>query len=972
MLSIILLLLVGYFIYKVFGDNNETKNEQAQTSTAQQLEHRNYEWAVFIAKYAQTAKNKSQKELVAKMLADIQALGLPIPGEVADTSSSIPAPTPYAQAYSNTVSAPSSAATSSTSIRPSSAATAQIQLDNASLLLYFGAFLFVASAGLFVAFGALPGMLKTALVAFVSLVMYAGGIWIYRNKSKLRQAAIAFAGIGLAIAPLIGLAVYTYVFDQSQGAVTWFMTSIFCLGLYLHALITFRSNLLSYIFIFTLLSLFESAIAIVAVPIYYFGWGLALVGLALTAFVRYSEKDDLGLSEAARSSASIFLPLSVFVSLAFVGSEGLLQLGVSTLLAGVYYLLEATRKDNIYAESSALTSQILFLISVSAITYDVTQSIIVVSLMLMGANILQMTAVFVKDKTALLWQNFASVIIASQFIVVLFSLENPILLLISTVTFMIFCLLIWWQQSRTEAYMLGIITLMVLPLILGQSVLKGNISGSTQLWFVFAALAVQWSAHFVSVFKTWSEDWQQAADQLYIVSVVIVAFAGLVLAPWSTLLFTVLLAASTIVFAQQKVNQSFWAGLSGALLTIPLLHGQQAAPGAFLATALVALLGAIGLSIVYRSEFSRWWSTILWFIMPIAFAGMFDRWTAATYAWAYLFVALCLVLSRAIARGVVFTSKSIPLATFAKNASQSYVFGYGVALVVALFISLAAENTQIHTTAILTIIAAVVWLLATKIEKAPYVLVLLPLLLQAVLLSGLRPSISNEGELIAYLLFSSGFAAINYVAALSPDDPSASIAMQQGSLAAAFFAPASVFVIGFTLWPMPVGLLLASGISYHQIRKSGQASKELIGGLALLSLWWFMYWAGIRNIQAYSHTLALLFAGYAYWRTRRSQDLTADQYLTAMLATATIPLALQALSGLAGGLYGWWLLIEMIIFMLLGMTLNKGFVTKWGLYTAVAAVLYQLRNLGYLALAALAIFIIGIAIHKLLKYNDDK
>ncbi len=90
-----------------------------------------------------------------------------------------------------------------------------------------------------------------------------------------------------------------------------------------------------------------------------------------------------------------------------------------------------------------------------------------------------------------------------------------------------------------------------------------------------------------------------------------------------------------------------------------------------------------------------------------------------------------------------------------------------------------------------------------------------------------------------------------------------------------------------------------------------------------------------------------------------------------MLVSATIPLALQVIAGNAGGLYGWWFLGEQIAIMLLGMTIRKRFVTRWGMYVAVGAVLYQLRSLAWLSLTLLALFLISLAVYQLQK-SDDK
>jgi hypothetical protein len=44
----------------------------------------------------------------------------------------------------------------------------------------------------------------------------------------------------------------------------------------------------------------------------------------------------------------------------------------------------------------------------------------------------------------------------------------------------------------------------------------------------------------------------------------------------------------------------------------------------------------------------------------------------------------------------------------------------------------------------------------------------------------------------------------------------------------------------------------------------------------------------------------------------------------------------------------------------------------WGLYVALGAVLYQLRNLGWAALSFLALFVIGMAIYRLLRSSDHR
>jgi hypothetical protein len=250
-------------------------------------------------------------------------------------------------------------------------------------------------------------------------------------------------------------------------------------------------------------------------------------------------------------------------------------------------------------------------------------------------------------------------------------------------------------------------------------------------------------------------------------------------------------------------------------------------------------------------------------------------------------------------------------------------------------------------------------------------LVLIPLLLQAMLWSAIRPELATS-SIIIYLILSSMLAALTYAAAVMRAKPTslAVQTIQTSGLIAVFITPLTFFVINQTLWPMPLGLLVAGCIVYYHVRMIKQSYRELAGGLILASVWWLMWFYGVTAAQAYSHALVALLAVYAYWRHQRSEETICDQYLGAMLTAATIPLVIQALGGQAGGLYGWWLLLEEIGFMIIGMAIGKRFLTRWGLYIAVAAVLYQLRNLGWAALTVLALFLIGLAVAKILKYQE--
>jgi hypothetical protein len=333
-----------------------------------------------------------------------------------------------------------------------------------------------------------------------------------------------------------------------------------------------------------------------------------------------------------------------------------------------------------------------------------------------------------------------------------------------------------------------------------------------------------------------------------------------------------------------------------------------------------------------------------------------------------------LILSRAIARGVVLASAKIPVRSFDRSASLSYVTGYTVAAFLAVTISVASSHSRWHTSLILAAICGATWLLSHVVERRNDILAFLPVLLQGLLLSATRPA-SSEAMLQLFLVSSIALALICYTVTEDyrqrKGEGEAVRIISQAALAASFVAPFSILFASST-WLMALGLLIAGGLVSYHVRSQPEGNRELAGAIIVAAIWWLFNLAGIHELQAYVYVLVAMFGLYAYLRHQKGDHGMSDQYLYWMLLTATVPLALQALGGTAGGLYGWWLLLQQVAIMLLGMFIGKGFVTRWGLYVALGAVLYQLRGLGYAALAVLALFLIGLAIYQLQKHSDTR
>ncbi len=967
-----LLIIIGLVV--LLWNLSKRKSNSPGNVQTNELEQRNIEWALFIAGYRAKTKNKDQKNLIDTMLSDLKARGLPIgkyenytsvTGDLTDeTNDSEPRKTSILSRNSpQTVGSVSE-------LKTNKQKADSAPLDNATLLLYFGAFLFVASVGLFVAFGQANGVLRTLAVGLVTLVMYSGGIWLFQNKPKLRPAGLAFAGIGIATMPLVGLASYNYVF-MNQAREVWFATSILSMMLYAHALIKLRKPLINYIFIFTFLSLFESGISISNAPVYYFGWAMALVGICFQLVSKWKGFWP-ELQESSRNSGQLFLPLSVLVSAVLVSQQGFGQLGVSLILASLYYALEAWRTNDTYRDNNFLVSHIAVLAGITCLVYSVTSSTTATVEILVALNFIQIFGLWYLKSTTEIGKNYANVLLLSSGTSIVFAAGHPSLFFGTVVALTAIALVIWLRQKRADAYGMAVVAWMSLPVIFGQYVAVHKLDIRQQTLLLLATLLIHFAVMLAHGFDDKLSDWVMTARTMYLISAIFVLVFALFVDPSVAFQVSAVVAITTLVLAFVDDKNS-WATVGGILIATPLVVAWSQ-PGLFLVSLIVSLAYNIGLTMWIRQDINRWISTLLWLLLPVGFGhiGLIASWQIESYAWAYVVAMLGLILSRAIARGSVFLSTRIPLASYVKSASQSYVAGYIFAAILAIVLSLSSDNSQLHTTLISLVLLSIVMLLSRFVEKRADILVTIPILAQFTAWSAIRPSL--ETGLYSFLLFSTGLSVVGYLGvrllAMDLKTYQKYKSVLIASLWCAFIAPFSILFVGFTVWPMPLGLMIAGYLLYDYLSETTQDNREFAGAVVVAGFMWFLHYAGVREIQAYSHITATLFAGYAYWRTQRGETSNADNYLILMLASATIPLIFQALAGASGGLYGWWLLLEQIGFMLLGMTIHKPIVIKWGLYVALGAVLYQLRNLGWAALTVLATFLIGLAVYQLQKHSD--
>jgi hypothetical protein len=253
-------------------------------------------------------------------------------------------------------------------------------LDSVTILLYLGAFLLLASIGLYVGFGT-GARIKAVLVLLLTIVFYFAGLQLYERTKRLRPAGLTFVAIGMAALPMGGAATYFYAFNKTHGAAVWLTTSLIGLLMYIVALQKLKSPLISYVVVFSSLSVVLSSISALGLAPFYFIQGLGISGLVFLFVSQLITSNETGVKEAYEQSSVFFVPFSIGMSVLFVVKVGWLQLALSLLVGALYYAYSAyiaTSKKSLYI----LLAQLMFIPGIITGAYALAANSIVVRVLL--------------------------------------------------------------------------------------------------------------------------------------------------------------------------------------------------------------------------------------------------------------------------------------------------------------------------------------------------------------------------------------------------------------------------------------------------------------------------------------------------------------------------------------------------------------------------------------------------------------
>ncbi len=841
-------------------------------------------------------------------------------------------------------------------------------VSNLNALLYVGSFLIVAAAALFVNL-TMPAFVKLLALVIVTGAFYAAGLIVYAKSERLRPAATAFVGTGLAILPFVGFALKSLGGLSNESA--WFITSVVGLFAYGLAAVRLRSQLVSYITMAFVVSLALSSVSVLSLAvIWYF---IVLIGISLLYnSIHYLWPRSLPaifwvpLSQTAK----ITTPLTLVASLLVFNRMDLFMYEVLFGIATLHYIvvwLEARRVAyELVVRGLAHFSLLLF-------AYDMAQRI--------GGN--NGVIAF-----GVVWLVLALVQVLYSYVRVV--REEP-------------------KSVRRESICAGIgigLMIMIVPLWLAVSEpsrwVAGNLTlaGAAALAVAFRLRRAAWayitlivSVLVVLVVAKGVIQPDVSAEGIALTYAVLGAIGLFGLERATTLYRSrsvqMLLAAATITYASCVALMGFTAGNSATLgWTMLIAAGLMIAVSYLLRSVAVEIVGAV-LGVISVAGWvdvllvdNRWQllaTVVMAGILLVVGAALHHKYNEQNRRDGLV------TLGAIVGAGLVFVLDANDSAVL--RTATLILLVVGVAML-GLRIALAQRNSRLGVVALCSYVGypLLALIVATNAGEGWAVLVLFVLTAMLwissyiekqalVLLAGNVALLVGLHTLWSWLMFSSEWrvygitwiaAVVFYATYWFSRDRNDSL-RQLLSLGSVLAVLGGATIVGIfessSQWVLASAgsLLAAAGVvamhGYLEKKDNYIEAAIYVGTLALQCM--VAVLLPEVNVVVYGHWWALTIGLVAVWR---------KDFFTRMivaLSFITVPTGLFALTGKEG--YSLVFLIEHIVVAMAGAILRKQWAMWWGIGAVIVAILYFLRNYTVVALLFLGFLLILFVIWRLMK-----
>ena len=245
-------------------------------------------------------------------------------------------------------------------------------MQNINITLYIASFLLVAAAVLFIGTN-LPESVRFIGVWFITIAFYSVGLILYDTVEKLRPAAVAFVGTGLALLPFTGIAMYSFIL-KNDADICWLVTSFLGIIAFILAAMRLKNQVIAYLAIAFGVSLSASSVAILHVGFMWYFVALIAFGSLMTfiAMIKSSWVPEC-FSKPIQESNNWIVPLTIVASLFAFTEMSLMDYWIISLLCAIYY--GGVAASSVKGRDLALfLTRLMASLTVALMVYDMTDS----------------------------------------------------------------------------------------------------------------------------------------------------------------------------------------------------------------------------------------------------------------------------------------------------------------------------------------------------------------------------------------------------------------------------------------------------------------------------------------------------------------------------------------------------------------------------------------------------------------------
>ncbi|NWL13641.1 hypothetical protein DM793_20455 [Paenarthrobacter nitroguajacolicus] len=375
---------------------------------------------------------------------------------------------------------------------PEAAAARKAKRDqqNINVTLYVASLLLVAAGALFVG-TSLPALFRFVGIWFITALFYVSGMVIHSRVPRLRPAAVAFVGTGLALIPVTGLAMYNFVLHNGPAA--WLVTSLLGTAVYAYTAVKLDNKVLAFLSLSFVVSTAWSGVSVLGgALVWYF---TALIGVAVLLTVVSLLRPKWLPPLYVRPLMVLHPSLVPLVAVVVTFTPQLLSKGEYAwvmLMCGIYFAVmffvprARYRRQHLYAARAALTLAVL------GVVWDITGDVSSVMLAAIVCLSVQSLAVAFGGRKLLprFWWNDAISCLALQLItsavltVVLefgaFDLPNYVPLSLTMLTAMV----VGWKLGQGMEFAPAV--------VLGVGGALGGLLGAWTVAALLASAALYW------------------------------------------------------------------------------------------------------------------------------------------------------------------------------------------------------------------------------------------------------------------------------------------------------------------------------------------------------------------------------------------------------------------------------------------------------------------------------------------------